>query len=565
MPSQSSKRHSAILGPDGAPISRTPARVPMPRRRSMALNGGYGQTPYDAADITGSHMLAWNPLLWSPDIELNIYRDRIVSRIRDLVRNDGWASGTITRVLDNAIGGSFRAISKPDYRALSVKTGYAFDAAWADEWGREVDSHWRSFAEDENRYCDVGRRLTFTQLCWTAMRHDLIDGDALAQICWLPERIGEGRAEFATCINLIDPDRLSVPQNNWDMKHIRGGVQIDDWGAPVGYHIRRAHQGDWFAAAETQQWDYIPRETEWGRPNVVHHFQTERAGQHRGGAGILAPVVQRLKMLIKYDGTELDAAIVNAIFGAYVESPYDQEMVGDALGAGQMSAYQNLRLDHHDASGAAMLGNVRMPLLAPGEKINTVSAARPNSNFDAFESAVLRNVASGAGVSAMQVSNNWSDVNYSSARAAMLEAWKTMARRRQNFAQGFASPMRSAWLEECVSLYDLPMPRGVPRDFLARHFPDLKTPLARCKWLGPGRGWIDPVAERKGSIMALDAGLTTLEEEIAENSGADWEETLDQRAVEIARYKQHGIPLPEWGTNAATADEASQPKEQDAK
>jgi capsid protein len=35
----------------------------------------------------------WQPALWSPDNEINIYRDRIVSRMRDLVRNDGWASG----------------------------------------------------------------------------------------------------------------------------------------------------------------------------------------------------------------------------------------------------------------------------------------------------------------------------------------------------------------------------------------------------------------------------------------------------------------------------------------
>ena len=175
------ERSAVILGPDGQGMPRTPA-LPR-RRRAMGLAGGWGQTPYDAADITGPHMEAWNPLLWSPDVELNVYRDRIVSRIRDLVRNDGWASGTITRVLDNAIGGSFRAISKPDYRALRVKTGLSFDAVWADEWGRAVDSHWRGFAEDENRYCDVGRRLSFTQMCWTGLRHDLVDGDSLAQVC----------------------------------------------------------------------------------------------------------------------------------------------------------------------------------------------------------------------------------------------------------------------------------------------------------------------------------------------------------------------------------------------
>ncbi|MCE2577537.1 phage portal protein [Komagataeibacter sp. FNDCR1] len=552
-----------ILGPDGNPLP--PLQRPRPRRAS-ALSGGFGQTPYDAADITSPHMAAWNPLLWSPDVELNVYRDRIVSRIRDLVRNDGWASGAITRVLDNAIGGTFRPISKPDYRSLRVRTGYSFDALWAEEWAREVDAHWRCWAEDEDRFCDAGRRLTFTQMMWVAFRHHLIDGDCLAQVCWIPERVRAGGAEYATAFHLIDPDRLSNPQYNWDLKHIRGGVEIDDYGAPVGYHICRAHQGDWMQAADTVIWDYIPRETDWGRANIVHYFQSERADQHRGGAGILAPVVQRLKMLIKYDGTELDAAIINAIFGAFVESPYDPSLVEDALGGDEVvSGYQALRTDFHGGN-SVMLGNARMPILAPGEKIGTVSAARPDSNFEQFENAMLRNVASGAGVASMQVSNNWSDVNYSSARGALGEAWKTMFRRRENVSRGFASGIRAAWLEECVALNDLPLPRGCPADFLSRYFAAIKTPLARCRWLGPGRGWLDPVAERQGSILGMDAGLSTLENEVAENAGGDWEEYVDQRAVEVRKFRECGLTPPDWsgGQNQTASQTATPPQKPDA-
>lgn len=83
-------------------------------------------------------------------------------------------------------------------------------------------------------------------------------------------------------------------------------------------------------------WRRIPRETDWGRPHVVHDYDHERGAQHRGN-GILTPVVQRLKMLIKYDQTEYDqteweAAILNAVFGAYISSPYDLKMVEAAMG-----------------------------------------------------------------------------------------------------------------------------------------------------------------------------------------------------------------------------------------
>ena len=64
--------------------------------------------------------------------------------------------------------------------------------------------------------------------------------------------------------------------------------------------------------------------------------------------------------------------------------------------------------------------------------------------------------------------------------------------------------------------------------------------------MGPRRGWVDPVAERKGSIWGLDAGLSTLEMELAENAGEDWEEILDQRQSEIQACLERNIPLPSW-------------------
>lgn len=100
---------------------------------------------------------------------------------------------------------------------------------------------------------------------------------------------------------------------------------------------------------------------------------------------------------------------------------------------------------------------------------------------------------------------------------------------------------------------NLPLPRRAPE------YHEFRTAYSRAKWMGPGRGIIDPVKERQGAILGMDAGLSTLEDEAAELGGVDWRETLNQRAIEIARFKELGIKLPEWAagydTTSATEEE----------
>ncbi|WP_441369766.1 phage portal protein [Yersinia intermedia] len=379
----------------------------------------------------------------------------------------------------------------------------------------------------------------FLNCCDFGFRHKLIDGDALCVMQYRPDRLGYGRAQYATTMQVIDPDRLSNPQQNFDMLNIRGGVEIDEDGVPIAYHIRKAHIGDWWSGKETMTWERIPRETDWGRPIVIHDFDSDRASQHRG-ISIFTPVVQRLKMLIKYDGVELEASILNAVFGAYITSPYDPRLFEDGLRTDDVLEYQDMRADFHKDNRLSLQSGARLPILPPGETITTVNAARPSSNFAAFESAALRNIAASLGISTQQLTQDWSDVNYSSARSAMLEAWKTLTRRRDDFAAGFAQPILSCFIEELHDLGEVPLPDGAP-DFLTA-----KAAYCRAQWMGPGRGWVDPVAEKKGAILGMEAGLSTLEMEAAENVGEDWEELLDQRQREREAYIERGLPIPTW-------------------
>ena len=113
-------------------------RVRMRAMFDAVGSDGLGWPPfaYDAADITSQEMGGWLPFLRSPDHEINRDRDRMVARARDLVRNDGWGTGAINRIVDNTIGAQFRLIAKPDYTALQAlaKTSMRFGRTSSPTW-----------------------------------------------------------------------------------------------------------------------------------------------------------------------------------------------------------------------------------------------------------------------------------------------------------------------------------------------------------------------------------------------------------------------------------------------
>ena len=71
-------------------------------------------------------------------------------------------------------------------------------------------------------------------------------------------------------------------------------------------------------------------------------------------------------------------------------------------------------------------------------------------------------------------------------------------------------------------------------------FADAQTRAAWCgaKWAGDGPGAIDPEKEAKGAQARMDAGLTTLPEEIVAYDGGSWEQKhSEQERVNKARRK----------------------------
>lgn len=466
-------------------------------------------TSHKAASITTRELSSWQPLKGSADNDLLPELSTIVSRSRDLARNHGVASGAIQTLSDNIVGTGFRLSAKPDYKLLG-KT-----KEWEEEWQVKVESLWRSWAE--TTACDAAKMLNFSGLTTLVFKSCLINGEALVLPLWLKDR------KFSTCLQLVEPDRLSNPQQRMDSKELRGGIEIDKYGAPVAYHIRKTHPGDYWIGSDMDSWERIPAYTPFGRKRVIHVHDVERIGQTRGKP-ILAAIMPMFKMLDHYERSELQAAIVNAMIAAFIETPMDAESLNELFG-GNSDDYLDAKKDWK----VKLEGGSIIPIF-PGDKIAPFTPSRPNSAYGSFIENVLRNIGTGLNIPYELLLKDFSKTNYSSARAALLEAWRFFNGRRQWLADNWATPVYELWLEEAVNkgLVDAP-------DFYENRYA-----YTRCKWIGPGRGWVDPVKEAQACQIRMEIGLSTLEAECA-SQGLDWEEVLEQRAREKNKIKKMGL------------------------
>lgn len=505
------------------------AGQPLRGRTSMAAT----RSVHAGADTLDPDLASWNPVLQSPDVELLPEWENLVARTRDITRNHGFASGAVQTHLDNIIGNGLRLVAKPDWRALGQS------AEWAAEWSRIVESAWRQYADDIDCYCDAGQQQNFSGLLSLGYRSYMVSTELLAVLEWLPDR---APGKYATAVQMVLPDRLENPYGAADRYNLRGGVELGSYHVPLAYHFRQAHRSEagWLGGPGAMSWVRVPRSTPHGRRRVIHIFDAESSDQTRGKPGFVS-VLAQMRTLDRYQKSALQAAIVNAMYAAVIESSMPGEDVAAAMGGAitgntenAFQAYMGLKKKFGEKNGHATYQGARVTHLLPGEQFKLLAAEHPTASYAEFESATLRHIAAGLNMSYEQLSRDYSKTNYSSARASMLEGWRFFAGRRDRVAGRFATLIYAAWLEEAMDRGDVPVPANAPS------FSAAKTAWTRCNWIGAPRGHIDELKEREARQVAYDMHTTTLERECAE-AGLDWEEVLEQRARESDRMRELNI------------------------
>jgi lambda family phage portal protein len=473
---------------------------------------------YRGAEI-GRLRGSWLPGGGSADEDLLPNLDKLRERSRDLVRNDGIASGAIDTVVTNIIGSGIRPQSRFDKESLKI------DEEYAEKLQRKIEKIWNLWVP----YADAGNRMNFYELEELSERQRFVNGESII----IPVRIMDKRRPYSYALQIVESDRMDTPSDYKSNKNIRDGIEIGKFGEAMNYWIKKTHPGDYSYSGRSgngsDSYVKYPAFDDLGVPNIFHLYHLKRPGQSRGEP-FFAPVINLFKDRFEYMEAELVAARVAACFAVFIKK-------NDPTGS------MEARSTETDGKRIEELSPALIEYLNTGEEIQSFNPNRPGGTFGLFIERILRDVSAGMGLPYEVVAKDFSRSNYSNTRAALLEARRFFMMQQRFVSDKLGQPVYAAVFEEAYLRGEL--------DIL--DFYENRAAYVRANWITPGWQWVDPESEVKASVESIDNNLSNLAEESAAH-GRDWEEALEQRAREKKKIQELEV---KFGISLSAPEKAS--------
>lgn len=460
----------------------------------------------NAGAFRGS-LSAWQPP-YAHSLEHQAYERKVSqSRASDLIANDWAANSGVNAIATNAVGTGLKPQSQISAKRLGITKEQAL------ELQHDAESVWNEWTPQAH----VRGMLHFEDLQFLGLRTMLGKGELLHLPVMLPV---PGR-KIQLAIQDLLPNRLRTPLDRVADPRIVDGVELGKYGVPEWYWLATpdavlSHSLD-FSCLGSDQFTRIPAHIA-HRPGCFHLFRHTEEEQVRGES-VLQSGMNLFRHLSDSLDNELLAQVVTASMALFIAKgegtslpDYVREEEDD-----DGEKFYHERID----PGIIMYGN-------KGEQPKVLESSRPSPNFAVFSEFVLRAMAASIDMPYEVLSKDFSKTNYSSARAALLEAWRVYLLYRSWLTRHYCQPIWAMVLEEAWLTGRLHLPSGAP-DFYDDIFG-----YTQALWIGPSRGYVDPVKEIAATVTALENKLMTYSEALAER-GLDFNETMDRREEEEER------------------------------
>ena len=502
---------------------------PGARRSGNTPRMSYGS---HGASQTLNSLVGWIVDAGNAEDNIDLYSSTLRKRARDLYAGGGLARSGPKTLTTSTVGWGILPKPKIDGEFLGL----------SDEERAETEQailrEFRLWAE--NTMCDAERQQNFYGLQELAFLSMLMSGDVFALFGMKENK----RTPYQTTIRLLEADRICNPDSSGESEseetdsggRIIDGVEIDQEGTVIRYHIASRSP---IAENDSSElvWTAIDAfGAETGYPNILHLMTYERPEQRRG-IPFVAAEIEQLKQFTRYMNAELAANVVSAMLTCFITSDADDGKFGmqDAVNDDEKVTDDDIQLEL--APGAVYS-------LPPGKQITTVNPLRNNSQFETFVNTCITVMASSMGIPKEVLIKKY-ESNYTAARAALLDFWRTVRVYRTRFNNNFNQPIYEQWLSEAVATGRINAP-GFFDD------PAVRQAWCGCVWMGASMGHVDPLKEVNAAEKRIENNITTQEQEASEYNGNDWSANIRQRKKEITATQEFTEASEQAQTNKKT-------------
>lgn len=450
--------------------------------RSPASKPREVRARYDAAQTSADNRRHWASADGLSAIAANSpsVRATLRNRSRYECSNNGYFDGMGQTLANDCIGVDVR---------LQVKTGNPEDDA-------RVEQLWAEWA----MAADLPGKL------WTMRLAKFEDGESFGLL------VDNPGLDFPVKLDLrlVEADQVASPLLTLEDPKRVDGIEFDDAGNPVAYHILKSHPGDPFPMVGLNDYDVV------AAANVLHYFRAKRPGQRRGVPEITSTLG------LGADGRRYRGAVVAA-----AETAANQSMVlqSDAPPPSE---------DEDDAEEVAPLETIELErntatVLPRGYKLSQAEAVQPTTTFAMFKRELVAEMGRPVCMPFNIAAADSSGYNYASGRLDDQVYRRSVRVERALLIRKVLEPLFKAWFKEAV-LRERLLPQSLR----------MTTTRMRRAWLFDGHEHVDPVKEAASQQTRLQNNTTTLAREYG-LAGLDWEEELEQRALELKKMRELGL------------------------
>ena len=480
---------------------------------NVSINNGTGSgiKSYNAAKLD---RLSADWISTKEDINAIIKNDkaRVDTRIYDAQKNNPHVAGYLKRYITNVFG----------HKGLTFQANAKLPNGEQDDVANDIMEN--KFKEWCNaKYCSMNKRLTFRRVQWQVGTQIAMNGEFLTRVI---TNIDKKTNPFGISIQMLNPRNIDTQYNDdFESTFVVNGVHVNDWGEILGIWMRKQNMS--YGKSYYNDRYFLPAS------EIIYDYNITEVSQLRGMSA-LASVLVTLKGLERWD----DASLINAAVGASTMAFLYQEKADAAnwLGSGRdvknLSDEEKKKVEQEAKYGGKYMDMAAgiMQKVPYGWKVDHMDPKFPTEQHPAFNSTMLRKVATALGMNYNLSSGDLEAVNFSSIRQGAIDERDNWKMEQAFFIDSFLTPFGERWIDWTLMSGALkPLVDYIKLSTYQNH-----------SWTTRSYDWVRPKEEVEAKALNVVSGFKS-EIQIITEDGNDPEQIMRDKVKYNNLLKKYGL------------------------